>query len=381
MKLLLIKLFLPVFLFSIVSAQEISQNKIKIGVILPLTGDAQTYGLDIKDTILYATEKMAPNTYELVFQDDKCSARDGLTATQRVVQQDKVSFVIGFACSSSALGSAPVLNKNKIPSLVVFASSPRIADAGEYVFRIFPSDIYAAETLHKYLTEQQTKSATMPQNLAIVSVESDYAQDFKKSFLSFENKKKVFSNIITEDFLPDFTDFKSLFAKLKTKGVDALFLNPQVDSQLALMVKQLDELQWKPQLYSAYFPSSENMLKNYVNFMNEIIFVDAPNNSAILTQEGVAALEEYKQTHKFQGMDIVFPYAYEGVKVMHQAIQESLKKNSNDRSILSPSIIEYFNKTTFDGIFGKYSFDKAGELVGGKFSVKTIKDGKVELLQ
>ena len=67
-----LKLILMILLITIVSAHHVAaQERVKIGVSTALSGDAATYGLDIKDALLFANEKLTDNSYELVFEDDR----------------------------------------------------------------------------------------------------------------------------------------------------------------------------------------------------------------------------------------------------------------------------------------------------------------------
>jgi len=42
---------------------------------------------------------------------------------------------------------------------------------------------------------------------------------------------------------------------------------------------------------------------------------------------------------------------------------------------------EYLLKTNFNGIFGQYTFDKHGDIVGPQHVLRIIQDGKSELLE
>ena len=66
---------------------------IKIGSILPLTGNAASYGQDMKAGIaLYFEENptIGDSRVELIFEDGKCNGQDAANAVQKLINIDKV---------------------------------------------------------------------------------------------------------------------------------------------------------------------------------------------------------------------------------------------------------------------------------------------------
>jgi len=118
------------FMLLAVGACTVRADTIKLGVSSALSGDAATYGLDIKDALLFANQKYGDGRYEFVFEDDRCSGRDAVSVAHKLIDIDKVDAVLGFACSGAALAALPIYEKAHIPVMVTTASSPKIRDAG-----------------------------------------------------------------------------------------------------------------------------------------------------------------------------------------------------------------------------------------------------------
>jgi branched-chain amino acid transport system substrate-binding protein len=114
-----------------------AQSEIKIGVSLPLSGEAATFGEDIRDTLIFAREHFLDKNIKFDFQDDKCSGRGGADVAQYFVQ-NKVALVIGYACVESIMPAIPILEKANIPIINVLASGPEIT--GRSVFSLYPND-------------------------------------------------------------------------------------------------------------------------------------------------------------------------------------------------------------------------------------------------
>ena len=180
--------------FAAAQAQDNTRQKIKIGVSTALTGEASTWGVDIQSVLRFADEKLGKGRYEFIFEDDKGSAKDAVTVAQKFVSLDKVKYAAGFASSSTILPSAGIYERAKVVTMVVSASSPKISELGDYVFRTFPSDAYAAKRLYDHI------AAKRPKNLAIISLQSDYAQDFKDAFVRYAQADAL--PVFSEDYLP-----------------------------------------------------------------------------------------------------------------------------------------------------------------------------------
>lgn len=335
-------------------------RKLKLGISTPLTGDGVTWGFDIRDSLRFAVDKLAPGKFDLVLEDDRCNAKDAVSVAHKLIEVDKVDYVIGLACSAAALGAIPLYERAKIPVMIVGASSPKISEIGEYIFRTFPSDAFAAKLLFRKISERQ-------QSVGIISAESDYAQDLKNAFVG-ENKSKALK-ILTEDYLPDTSDFRASLLRLKAANVQALFINTQYENTFALILKQLKQIDWHVQLYGAYWPGSAALQTLAGSDLEGVLFVDTPALDAILTAEGKSIMAEYTAKYgKLRSIEAVFAIAFEGIRALHEAISSG----SDVRQFL------YTHK--FQGIFGPYSFDKNGDIQGLEFSFKKFENGKVIVL-
>jgi branched-chain amino acid transport system substrate-binding protein len=359
-------LFILLALVSLAYADQgpgAAARKIKIGVSTAMTGGAATYGLDVRDALMFANEKFGRGRFEIIFEDDKCSGKDAVTIANKFINIDKVDFVVGFACSSATLSAAPLYERAKIPVIVTCASSPKIAAAGDYIFRTFPGDLHAARRLYRHVHGKHN-------SLGILSEETDYAQDFKNAFLEENCGKEKPLTVIEENYLPDTVDFKALLLKLRSKAPDGLFINTQAEGAFAVIVKQLKELDWNTTVYGAYFPGSPSFLSEAGGAAEGIEFVDTPSLDFLLVPEGKAVLEEYSSRYpKMRSVEAVFATTFEALRVLDQAL------------LSGQDTRQFIYQSKFRGIFGPYSFDADGEIEGMTFMMKKIVQGKAVSLE
>src|SRR3989338_2266573 len=88
---------------------------IKVGVVLPLTGQVADLGLSVKEAIEMAVEE---------------------------INADKVKYIIGGFCSAETSAFVPVSNEQHVLQISPTSSAPALSQAGPWFFRVYPSDAY-----------------------------------------------------------------------------------------------------------------------------------------------------------------------------------------------------------------------------------------------
>jgi branched-chain amino acid transport system substrate-binding protein len=337
-----------------------AQERIKIGVASSLTGEAANYGADVRDFVRFANEELAGGKYELIIEDDKCSGKDAVTTAHKLIEVDKVSAVIGYACSSAALAAAPLHEKAKVPLMVVSASSPKLNHAGAFIFRTTPSDLRAAETLFAHAVSKHKR-------FGIISEETDYAQDIKNAFIGANKENRM--RIAVQDFISGTSDFRTMLIKLKLAGVEGLFINTQTEPGFANILRQLKELRWEVPIYGAYWPGTAAFLKLAGKDAEGIEFITTPTLSDILGEEGLRLYARYRAKYgEIRSIESIMATAFEGFRALHLALESGR------------DVREYLASAKFSGIFGPYHFDREGQIVGLSFIMKRIINGKVASL-
>ncbi len=348
-------------LSSSLCAQNETNRKIKIGVSAALSGGAATYGQDLRDAILFGKDYFNLQNYEFIFEDDRCSGKDAVTIANKFVSVDKVDFALGFACSSTAISSAPIYERAHIPTMVTCASSPRIAKSGKYIFRTGINDSKAASYFYKYLQDKHKK-------LGLIVEETDYCQDFADSFRGANSGQKL--EIISESFTYDNNDFKPMLLKMLRKNIEGLLFISQTDASGVALLKQIRQLNPNLPLYTAYWPSGAEFRKQAGSTAEGLEYVDTPDLKDLLTPDGKALFAKYRE--KFppsRSVESVWATTLEGLRVIDLAVK------SKDNPL------EFISKTRFSGVFGDYQFDADGEIDWGVFNIKRVVSGEVQKVE
>jgi len=141
----------------------VAQEELKVGAIGSLSGGGTAWGLALQRGVTLAIDevtkagglKIGGKTYmpKLVMYDDQYTATGGKTAAERLVNLDKVKYIIGPIGSPPVLSSIAVTIPNKVVQLSNgFAPAILKNDAGSpYNFRVMNSNTEFGPAMIKWL--------------------------------------------------------------------------------------------------------------------------------------------------------------------------------------------------------------------------------------
>ena len=344
------------------------KNPIKIGVILPLTGDAATYGLAGKNVIELALEEINLDgvngrKLEFIYEDGKCGGPDAATAANKLVNLDKVKVILGGFCSSESLAAEPIATQNKVFLFSLGSSSPALTGKSKFFSRDYPSDSTQGKVLAEIANKRNWKK------VAFIQEQLDYPLGIYNAFTT--NFEKLGGKTVKEEFATSITDFRSILLKLKTENPDALFVDTQTPASGERILKQLEELNWKPNLLISDATAGDlETVKRNAEILEGALAAEFgidENNSKYKHM-----LEAYK--NKYNKETEFLSYAqteYDGVFLIRDAIKSVGYDGEK---------IANFMRTVKDwqGASGSVTIGQDGDRTGGHVA-KIIKNGKTEI--
>ena len=112
---------------------------IKIGLILPMTGQSASTGRQIDAAVkLWMAQngnKIAGRTVEVILKDDGAVPDATKRIAQELIVNDKVAVIAGFGITPTALATAPLATQSKTPLVVMAAATSSITEASPYIVR------------------------------------------------------------------------------------------------------------------------------------------------------------------------------------------------------------------------------------------------------
>jgi branched-chain amino acid transport system substrate-binding protein len=329
----------------------------KIGFVGPLTGDVATLAESAIDSMTLAAEEINANggvngkQIKIILEDGQCNGQKAVTAAQKLINIDKVDLIVPF-CSPETLSIAPVAEATNTIVISTTSTNPDVKFAGDYIFRIVPSDSGQGKEGAKLMEKAGLK------NIAILYANNDWGHGMRKVF-----RENFNGEVVAEDvFEMDTTDLKTQLSKIKEKNPDGLFMLAYA-KQATIILKQMQELNINIPVYAADATKDDAVLK----IASEIgldIYVTAP---------GVPesnALQEYDAKLKQRFGRGYSAYGPEGYDVVYIA------KQMFEAAETSEEMKEYlYNMPDFSGVSGKFKFDSFGE-VEKPYDLFTIKEGE-----
>jgi len=157
-----------------------AQNPVKIGFILPMTGQQQSTGKQISAAVrLYMQQHgdtVAGKKIELIIKDDGAVPDNTKRLAQELIVNDKVSFIAGFGVTPAALAVAPLATEAKVPEVVTAAGTSIITERSPYIARTSFTLAQSTVPMADWAAKNGIKK--------VVSMVSDYAPgvDAENSF-------------------------------------------------------------------------------------------------------------------------------------------------------------------------------------------------------
>ncbi len=372
-----------------------AQQPVKIGALMPLTGDLQAFGENCLKGVKLAIEQInaaggilgAPA--QLVVADDQTAPQAAIEGAQRLVTVEKVAGIIGALGSGNTIPVATTVSApNRIPQISPASTAPTITtlDDKDFLFRTVPSDAYQGVALAQITRKEKLD------RLAIIYINNDYGQGLADSFTkAFEARGGKITKAVPYE--PGQASYRGELRQLKEKDPQALVLIGYPENGVVILRQALEE-----------------------GLFNRFVFTDGMRSPDVAAQVGADRLEgsigvspqALTNTKAYQSFAEAYkkaygelpptPYidtAYDATFVLALAIQKAGKTDGTAirdalREVANPpgteilpgewkKAVELISKgqdISYTGASGSVNFDKNGD-VAGTFAHWTFKGGKI----
>jgi len=171
---------LAVFLFVIASLSGCGSKPV-IGVLLPMSGDAGSYGESMKEAIDLAlaeaeADGSLPANLTVVWGDSATDPEKGREEIQRLAGQGADLIITG-TTSGTARAFLQELEDSDVIALSPSASAPSLTKDSKRFFRLFASDELEGQRAGRFLFEDQNKTSVL-----IFSQDSEQARGIEPFF-------------------------------------------------------------------------------------------------------------------------------------------------------------------------------------------------------
>ena len=207
--------------FGLAAAPAQAQSTVKIGALLPMTGQQQSTGVQIAAAIrLFMAQngdRVARKKIELLVKDDAAVPDNSKRLAQELIVGDKVNVLVGFGVTPAALAVAPLSSEAKIPQVVMAAGTSIITERSPYIVRTSFTLPQSTVIMADWALKNGIKK--------VVSMVSDYAPgidsevSFKDTFI--KGGGQILESIRVPLANPDFAPF---LQRARDAKPDAVFI-------------------------------------------------------------------------------------------------------------------------------------------------------------
>lgn len=338
-------------------------GEIKIGVILPLTGEAASLGEDCRNGIEIALNEFNKKGMKIIlyYEDSQGKPDVAVNAFNKLVGTG-VRVIIGDLFSSPTLAIAPLVERNKAFLFSPGASNPKLSGISKYVFRNYPSDNFEGELIAKYIKQRGYSK------VAVLYPNNDYGVGLKDVFTA--TFLKLGGNIVlNEGYNENETDFRGILTKVLHSSAEALYL-PGYYSAIGRIAVQYKQIGGKLPMFSNIGVEDPKLFDIAKNAVEGLIYTAPDVNLKSQTPRVQKFVKNYISKYS---KEPGFPAAhgYDTAVILFSVIE----KYGYDPESIRKGLLE--NK--FEGVTGSITFKSSGDVIK-PFVVKMIKNGKFETI-
>jgi branched-chain amino acid transport system substrate-binding protein len=196
------------------------QKTIKIGFVSTFSGPVAAIGNDMRNSFELGLDhlgrKLGGLPVEVIYEDDTLKPEVGVQKTQKLIESDKVDFVVGYIWSNVLLASLKPLVDSKTVTVVTNAGPSQLAGelCSPYVFSTSWNNDQTPQAVGLYMNQKGVKTAFLigPNYAAGKDMLEGVASTFKGQVIGRELTR-----------WPDQLDFSAELSKARAAKPDAIF--------------------------------------------------------------------------------------------------------------------------------------------------------------
>ena len=362
-----------------------------LGAAISLTGKYATNGIHAKNGYEYAIKKIDEAggvkigdkcyNFEVIYYDDESKGDRGATLAERLINQDKVQYMLGPYSSGLTKAIAPVTEKYKIPMVEAEGASRSLFNKGyKYLFAVLStSEQYLASAI-TLAAEKAQEAGKDPSSVKVaVAVENDpFSLDIRAGVL--EDAEKYGMQAIIDEKLPrDLSDMSAILTKVKLLKPDLLIVSGH-SKGAATAVRQIGEMKIDVPMIAITHCEAADVTGKFGETANDILCSTQWAETLSYEDELFGTAANYEQ--EFKGAypeyaDKQVPYqtaqASAAVYVFADAFQRA---GTLDKEAVREAIAATDMKT----FYGPIKFSEFGNNIAKPMVLRQIQDGEYNVV-
>lgn len=353
-----------------------SGDVIKIGVYEPLTGDNAAGGQLTLEGMELAN-KLYPEVLgrkvELVVVDNKSERPEAANAVSRLIDNDKVSVILGSYSSGLSMAGGQIAKDKGVPAIGCSPTNPLVTLDNDYYFRVCFIDPFQGAVMANYALNELgvTKAAIIKEN------GSDYSVGLSRFFYDafIAGGGEIVADI---DYQKQDNDFTAQLGSISSSEPEVIFA-PGDFAPSALLIKQAREMGIEAPFLGGDTWEVGEFLELGGQEVNGATFSSHFTADEPATEMTSIFLDEYAKEYPDQNPNA---FAALGFDTYILALDAMTRADSSEPEAIKEALAETVD---FIGATGLITLDENGDatksavvnqVVDGEFTFKMIIDPK-----
>jgi branched-chain amino acid transport system substrate-binding protein len=359
--------FIIVGALALGACPAVAQNKsVKIGFVSTFSGPTAAMGNDMRNSLEVALDhlgrKMGGIPVEVIYEDDQQKPEIGKQKTDKLIESDKVDFIVGYIWSNVLLASIRPAVDSKTFLITSNAGPNQIAgeQCSPYIFSTSWQNDQTPAAVGLYMNQKGVKTAFLlgPNYAAGKDMLAGVASTFKGKIVGQEFTK-----------WPDQLDFSAELAKAKDAKPDAIFaFYPGAAGAQFLLQYQQAGLKGQIPLYTAFtideltLPRQKDAALGVPGAQQWVN--DLPN------EQNKRFVSDYRKKHPGLSPTFYGAQTYDAAMLINSAVAAT-KGNLSDKEAVRKAL----EKADFKSVRGKFRFGKNHIPIQNFYLQEAVKEG------
>ena len=378
-------------LFSANAAIAEDCEELVLGSAISLTGKYATNGVHAMNGYEFAIQKIKEAggiqigdkcyNFHVIYYDDESKGDRGATLAERLINQDKVQYMLGPYSSGLTKAIAPVTEKYQIPMVEAEGASRSLFNKGyRYLFAVLStSEQYLASAI-TLAAEMATASGSSPDAVKVaVAVENDpFSLDIRAGVL--EDAAKYDMKVIVDEQLPrDLSDMSAILTKVKLVKPDVLIVSGH-SKGAATAVRQIEEQNVNVPMIAITHCEAADVVGNFGEAADDILCSTQWAETLTYEDEIFGTAAQYEQEFKAaytEYAEKTVPYQTAQASAAVYVFKDAFERAGTlDKEAVRDAIAE----TDLSTFYGQIKFSEAGNNIAKPMVLRQIQDGKYNVV-
>ncbi len=371
-----------------ISAQAADCGTINLGASLSLTGKYASNGKNTQNGYEFAVKKINDAGgvkvggkcyhFKVKYYDDESTPARGAQLIDRLINQDKIQYILGPYSSGMTKAMLPVIEKNKIPLVQAEAASRSLFTQGyKYQFAVLATSEKYLSPVVDLAANLAKKQGKDPSSLKVAMIYQDdpFSLDVRQGVVDTMKKYKM-KAAIDDRMPPDLNDITGFLTKVKAIKADVLILSGHAKGAVTA-ARQMGALKVQVPLVGLTHCEAGKVTQDFPKVAEGFVCPTQWDETMKASDDMFGTAAEYNKEIKAAAGYKVVPYQTAQASAAVYVWADAFKRaNSLDKEKLR----EALTKTDLKTFYGNIKFAADGSNPGKEILLRQIQNGKYNVV-